>query len=84
MVAGVLASLAELERELGRERRAAAKASGKTRGLPIGRPSKLTANAIRQAEQLRAGGEPVPMIAATLGVSTPTMYRVLAERARLA
>lgn len=80
MIAGVLASLAELELELGRERRSAAKAARKSRGLPIGRPSKLTADQIRQAEQLRASGEPVPMIAQTLGVSTPTMYRVLAEK----
>jgi hypothetical protein len=34
------------------------------------------------AERLRASGEPVPTIAATLGVSMPTMYRVLAERAK--
>ena len=42
MAAGVLASLAELELELGRERRAAAKAARKARGMPIGRPRKLT------------------------------------------
>jgi DNA invertase Pin-like site-specific DNA recombinase len=84
MVAGVLASLAELELELGRERRAAAKAARKSRGLPIGRPRALTPDKIRQAEALRAGGEPVPTIAATLGVSVPTMYRLLAERAKSA
>jgi len=84
MVAGVLASLAELELELGRERRGAAKAARKARGLPIGRPPKLSAAQLRQAEQLRAAGEPVPSIAETLGVSTPTMYRVLAERAKTA
>jgi DNA invertase Pin-like site-specific DNA recombinase len=39
MIAGVLASLAELELELQRERRAAAKAARKSRGLPIGRPA---------------------------------------------
>jgi hypothetical protein len=75
-----LPSLAELELELGRERRAAAKAARKSRGLPIGRPRKLTVDKIRQAEQLRAGGEPVPSIAATFGVATPTLYRLLAER----
>ena len=80
MVAGVLASLAELELELGRERRAAAKAARKARGLPIGRPRKLSEAQLRQAEQMRAAGEPVPEIAATLGVSPPTLYRLLAER----
>lgn len=80
MIAGVLASLAELELELGRERRAAAKASRKARDLPIGRPRKLTPGQIRQAETLRANGEPVPVIAETLGVSRATLYRTLAEK----
>ncbi len=80
MIAGVLASLAELELELGRERRAAAKASRKARDLPIGRPRKLTPAQIRQAETLRANGEPVPVIAETLGVSRATLYRTLAEK----
>lgn len=79
MIAGVLASLAELELELGRERRAAAKASRKARDLPIGRPRALTADQIRQAEALRASGEPVPVIAETLGVSRATLYRTLAN-----
>ena len=80
MIAGVLASLAELELELGRERRAAAKAARKSRGLPIGRPRKLSGDKLALAERMRAGGEPVPVIAATLRVSVPTMYRLLAER----
>lgn len=78
MIAGVLASLAELE--LGRERRAAAKAARRARGMPIGRPRKLSEDKLALAERMRAGGEPV-LIAATLCVSTPTMYRLLAERA---
>ena len=80
MIAGVLASLAELELELQRERRAASKSARKARGLPIGRPKALTDRQVRQAEQLRATGEPVPEIAKTLGVSRATLYRVLAER----
>jgi DNA invertase Pin-like site-specific DNA recombinase len=79
-VMGVMASMAELELELGRERRAAAKASRKARDLPIGRPRALTADQIRQAEALRASGEPVPVIAETLGVSRATLYRTLASR----
>lgn len=79
MVAGVLASLAELELELGRERRAASRAARKARDMPIGRPSKLSAAQIRQAEALRASGEPVPVIAETLGVSRATLYRALAS-----
>lgn len=81
MIAGVLASLAELELELGRERRAAAKAARRARGMPIGRPRKLSPDKLALAERMRASGEPVPTIAATLRVSVPTMYRLLAERA---
>lgn len=81
MVMGIMASLAELELELGRERRAAAKASRKARNLPIGRPRKLPANKIDLAERMRAAGEPVPVIAEHLGISRPTLYRLLAERA---
>jgi DNA invertase Pin-like site-specific DNA recombinase len=41
MVAGVLASMAELELELGRERRAAAREARRARGQSIGRPKAL-------------------------------------------
>ncbi|MBF9328243.1 recombinase family protein [Mycobacteroides chelonae] len=80
MIAGVLASLAELELELGKERRTASRAARKARDLPIGRPRALTADQIRQAEALRASGEPVPVIASTLGVSRATLYRTLAVK----
>lgn len=80
MVMGIMASLAELELELGRERRAASKAARKLRGLPIGRPKALNAEQVALAERMRAGGEPVPVIAATLGVSRATLYRTLAGR----
>lgn len=80
MIAGVLASLAELELELGRERRTASRAARKARGLPIGRPRALTSDQIALAERMRVSGEPVPVIAATLGVSRATLYRTLAEK----
>jgi hypothetical protein len=47
MVAGVLASLAELELELGRERRTAARDARRARGQPIGRPKALDQSKIR-------------------------------------
>lgn len=80
MIAGVLASLAELELELGRERRAAAKAARKARGMDVGRPKALRPDKVAIAEKLRASGEPVPSIAETLGVSRATVYRALAAR----
>ncbi|WP_328435736.1 recombinase family protein [Nocardia puris] len=79
MIAGVLASLAELELELQRERREAAKSARKARGMSTGRPRALTGDQIALAERMRTSGEPVPVIAATLGVSRATLYRVLAQ-----
>lgn len=79
MVAGVLASLAELELELGRERRAAARESRRARGQHIGRPKSLDASKAALAQRMRDAGEPVPMIAETLGVSRATVYRAIAE-----
>ena len=59
MVAGVLASLAELELELGRERRAAAREARRARGQAIGRPKALdeskAALARRMHSQRRTG-----------------------------
>jgi DNA invertase Pin-like site-specific DNA recombinase len=80
MVAGVLASLAELELELGRERRAAARQARRTRGQHIGRPKALDKSKSQLARRMQASGEPVSMIATALGVSRATVYRVLAEQ----
>jgi len=81
-IMGVMASMAELELELQRERRDAAKTARKSRGLPIGRPKALDPDQIALAERMRASGEPVPVIADTLGVSRATLYRALADRER--
>jgi DNA invertase Pin-like site-specific DNA recombinase len=80
MVAGVLASLAELELELGRERRAAAREARRARGQAIGRPKALDKSKAALARRMHASGEPVSTIAATLGVSRATVYRVLGEQ----
>lgn len=79
MIAGVLASLAELELELQRERRAASRAARKARDMPIGRPKALDADKAALARRMRDSGEPVPTIAAAVGVSRATLYRYLAE-----
>jgi DNA invertase Pin-like site-specific DNA recombinase len=79
MVAGVLASLAELELELGRERRSAAREARRARGQAIGRPKALDAPKAALAQRMHASGESAGTIAATLGVSRATVYRVLAE-----
>src|SRR5258705_5670966 len=77
MVAGVLASLAELELELGRERRPAARDGRRARGQSIGRPKALTDEKAGLARRMHASGEGASTIAATLGVSRATVYRVL-------
>jgi DNA invertase Pin-like site-specific DNA recombinase len=80
MVAGVLASLAELELELGRERREAAREARRARGQHIGRPKALDKSNAALARRMHASGEPVSTIAATLGVSRATVYRVLGKQ----
>ncbi|QZH64723.1 recombinase family protein [Mycolicibacterium farcinogenes] len=79
MIAGVLASLAELELELGRERRTAAREARKARGQAIGRPKALDTQKAALAQRMHAAGEPAATIASTLGVSRATVYRVLAQ-----
>ena len=81
MVAGVLASLAELELELGKERRTAARDARRARGQSIGRPKALDDSKTALARRMRASGESASTIAAALGVSRATVYRVLSEDA---
>jgi DNA invertase Pin-like site-specific DNA recombinase len=80
MVAGVLASLAELKLELGRGRRSAAREARRARGQHIGRPKVLDAKKAGLAQRMHANGESASTIANALGVSRATVYRVLAEQ----
>ena len=81
MVAGVLASLAQLELELGRERRTAAREARRARGQAIGRPKALDASDAALARRMHDSGESATTIAKTLKVSRATLYRVLADQA---
>jgi DNA invertase Pin-like site-specific DNA recombinase len=76
-VAAIMATLAELELELGRERRAASRESRRSRRLPVTKPPKL--NTERQAQLCRLAdtGEPVRELAAAYGISRATAYRYL-------
>ena len=65
---------------LRRERRAAAREARRTRGQVIGRPKALDKSKAALARRMHTSGEPVSTIAATLGVSRATVYRVLAEQ----
>jgi DNA invertase Pin-like site-specific DNA recombinase len=64
---------------LGRERRSAAREARRARGQSIGRPKKLDPKKAALAQRMHAAGEPASTIAAALGVSRATVYRVLAE-----
>jgi DNA invertase Pin-like site-specific DNA recombinase len=57
MVAGVLARLAELELELARERRMAAREARRARGQHIGRPKALDEKKAGLAQRMHASGE---------------------------
>ncbi|OBJ86138.1 recombinase family protein [Mycobacterium asiaticum] len=78
-VAAIMATLAELELELGRERRAASRDSRRARHLPATKPAKLTHERQQQLRRLAATGEPVPELAKAFGISRATAYRYLAQ-----
>ena len=79
MVAGVLASLAEFELELGKERRTASRDARRARGQSIRRPKALDQSKVALAQRMHASGEPATTIASALGVSHATVYRVVAD-----
>lgn len=79
MIVGVLASLAELDAEIEGQRRSTAVPRTDATST-VGRPRALDDDQIDVAERMRAAGQPVPSIAAALGVSRATLYRTLAER----
>jgi DNA invertase Pin-like site-specific DNA recombinase len=76
-VAAIMATLAELELELGRERRAVSRESRRTRKLPATKPPKLSADRQEQLRRLAATGEPVRELAAAFGIGRATAYRYL-------
>ena len=71
----VLASLAQMERELLVDRTRAGLAAAKARGRVGGRPRKMTSAKISAAKTLLDGGTPPKEVAASLGVSVATLYR---------
>lgn len=79
MMIGILASLAEYERELIRERASAAREAAAARGKATGRPKALTADQARQLRTLHAGGESVADLCRSFKISRATAYRVLGE-----
>jgi DNA invertase Pin-like site-specific DNA recombinase len=71
----VMASLAEMERELTVERTRAGLAVARQLGRKGGRKPKMTGSKIESAKKLLASGVPPKDVAKNLGVSVPTLYR---------
>lgn len=77
----VMAAMAEMERDLIRERTLAGLAAAKARGRLGGRPSKLTPQQLSHARRLLADPEiSGAEVARTFGVSRSTLYRSLNRR----
>ena len=71
----VMASLAQMERELMTERTKAGLAAAKAKGRVGGRKRKMTQSKIESAKKLLASGSLPKDVALNLGVSVPTLYR---------
>jgi len=71
----VMASLAEMERELTVERTRAGLEVARQLGRKGGRKPKMTASKVESAKKLLASGVSPRDVAQNLGVSVPTLYR---------
>ena len=71
----VMASLAQMERELLIERTKAGLEAAKKRGRVGGRKRSMTPSKVEAAKKLLAEGMPPRDVAQNLGVSIPTLYR---------
>lgn len=78
----VMASLAEMERELIVERTRAGLEAARKLGRKGGRRPKMTAGKIESARRLLETGMPAKDVARSLGVSVPTLYRWLPASTR--
>jgi DNA invertase Pin-like site-specific DNA recombinase len=77
MIFGILAVMAEFERELMSERTVAGMAAAKCRGQHLGRPPKLTEYQRREAASMLDDGKARSDIAALLNVHVGTLRRAL-------
>ena len=78
----IMASLAEMERELAVERTRAGLAVARQLGRVGGRKRRMTETKIKAAKRLLADGTPPRDVAQNLGVSVPTLYRWLPASSR--
>ena len=73
----VMAALAQMERELVRERTMAGLTAARARGRLGGRKPKMDESKLKSARHLLASGMAPKEVAANLGVSRATLYRAL-------
>jgi DNA invertase Pin-like site-specific DNA recombinase len=78
----VMASLAQMERELIRERTRAGLVAAKRQGRVGGRKRRMTVNKVEAARKLLASGTRPREVAQSLGVSVPTLYLWLPASSR--
>jgi len=71
----MMASLAQMERELLKERTKAGIATARKRGKHPGRRRRLDESKVQSAKRLLASGQPAGQVATHLGVSVSTLYR---------
>ncbi|RIS62543.1 recombinase family protein [Mycobacteroides abscessus] len=75
----IMSSIAELELELGKERRTASREARVNRGLPATRPPKLTGVQRERLVRLYSSGEPVTELCGMFGVSRATVFRYVKQ-----
>lgn len=78
----VMASLAQMERELIKERTMAGLEAARRRGRVGGRRRKMTASKVESAIKLLQAGIAPKDVASSLGISVPTLYRWVPGGAR--
>jgi DNA invertase Pin-like site-specific DNA recombinase len=76
-VTSIMATIAELELELGKERRAASREARVARGLAATKPMKLDVAQQKRLLRLYQHGEPVSELTAMFGISRSTLFRTL-------
>ena len=76
-VTSIMATIAELELELGKERRAASREARIARGLAATKPMKLDAAQQKRLLRLYQQGEPVSELTSMFGISRSTVFRTL-------
>lgn len=75
----IMASFAQLERAITRERQAEGIRAAKARGVYQGRARKLTTDQLDTARELVTTGVPKAQVARQLGIDRSTLYRSLAR-----